>query len=95
MHLKLLQKWTILKSAEATGDLVAKKIASKSTKNSMQTNSETGLTNRRKIKRNTKDSRYIFRKRFIIDDLRLIQYNNGIQQNNKFIWQYTTSTILI
>ena len=43
MHLKLLQKWTILKSAEATGDLVAKKIASKSTKNSMQTNSETGL----------------------------------------------------
>ena len=51
MHLKLLQKGAIQKTAEATGDFIGNKIANKITKvskNSQQNNSET-VTNEHDI----------------------------------------------
>ena len=42
----------------------------------------------------TQEERYISRKtQQIIDDLRLVQYNNGISKNHKFIRQCINSTI--
>ena len=70
MHLKLLQKKAIQKTAEATGDLIRNKVTDKIrrvSKTSPQNNSE---TNENEILR----ERYIFpeERQKIIDDLRLI-----------------------
>ena len=81
-----MSKRAIQKTAEATGDLIGNKIATKITKvskNSQQNNSET-VTNEHDIE--IPKERYISpeERQEIIDELRLKQYNNGISKNKSF-----------
>ena len=84
------------KTAEVTCDLIANKIASRITnvsKNSQQNNSETV-----KNQHDEEIPKDIYvspaKRQKMIDDLRLIYlYDNGISNINKFVGQYTKSTI--
>ena len=81
-----MSKRAIQKTAEATGDLIGNKIATKITKvskNPQQNNSET-VTNEHDIE--IPKERYISpeERQEIIDELRLKQYNNGISKNKSF-----------
>ena len=70
MHLKLLQKKAIQKTAEATGDLIRNKITDKIRRVSKTSPQNNSKTNENEILR----ERYIFpeERQKIIDDLRLI-----------------------
>ena len=89
MHLKLLLKEQFKKKKDTTGDTAITKVS----KTSQQNNSEI-VTNEhdKEIPKEIKISPEETQK--IIDDLKLInQYNNGISKINKFVRQYTKSTI--
>ena len=94
--LKTTSKRAIQTKAEATGDLIGNNVADKITKVSRklpQNNSETVKNDHNK---QTPKERYISpeERQKIIDDMRLIYlYNNGILKGNKFVRQYTKSTI--
>ena len=99
-------KRAIQETAEATDDVIGNKIANKIKKvpqNLRKNNSET-VTNEHGEQ--IPNERYVSlqERKNIIDDLRLImnitmimeynnQRNNGISKNNKFVRQYTKSTI--
>ena len=70
MHLKLLQKKAIQKTAEATGNLIRNKITDKIRRVSKTSPQNNSKTNENEILR----ERYIFpeERQKIIDDLRLI-----------------------
>ena len=71
-------KKIVHKSAEATGDLIGNKIADKITRASKKSQNE--------VNNEIPKERYISPKerQKSIDELRLIQYNNGIPKNSKF-----------
>ena len=82
---KTASKRAIQKTAEATGDLIgnenADNITAKSSKKSQNEEIQSSEVNNEIPK-----ERYISPKerRKIIDELRIIQYNNGIPENSKF-----------
>ena len=76
--IKTASKRAIQKTAEITGDLIGNKIADKITSASKKSQNE--------VSNEIARERYISPKerQKIIDELRLIQYNNGIPKNSKF-----------
>ena len=91
--IKTASKRAIQKTAEATRDSIGNKTADKITKASKELHSK----NNSKTDKNELEipkQRYIFpeKREEIIDELRLVQYNNGISKNNKFVRQCFKST---
>ena len=90
----MLVKKIVRKSAEATGDLIGNKIADKITaKPSKKSRNEEIQSN--EVNNEIPKERYIPPKerQKIIDELRLILFNNGISKNGKFDRRHIISTI--
>ena len=97
--IKTTSKRAIQKTAEATGDLIGDKIADKRTSVSTELHSKSPTCSENddansEIEGPKKDTYLQEERQQIIDELRLVlQHNNGISKNSKFVRQYIKSTI--
>ena len=84
-------KRAIQKTAEATGDLIANKIANRITKVSKNSQQNTLETVANENDKEIPKERYISpeKRQEIINELRLKQYNNGISKNYRSFKKFT------
>ena len=89
----IARKKIVHKSAESTGDLIGNKIADKITSASKKSHNEEIQSN--EVNNEIPKERYIPPKESqkIIDELKLMEYNNGIPKNSKFDRRHIKSTI--